>query len=292
MKRILLIPLVILMSSCITKQTKTTDYGVKIPIEFSSKIDVIYKETDNWTGKMDLYLPPNRGKSTPILINIHGGGWNHGSKEKQTDFQLFFKENIAVANINYRLVDIAPAPAAIEDVRSAIIYLIKNAEHLNIDVKKIIIMGGSSGGHLALCAGYIANNPIFDSNREEIKEVKVAAIINKYGIADLFSFSIDTKKHNSAIRWLGENINNMDFKKSVSGITYIDEDSPPTFIIHGDADPIVPYIQSVKLHKTLVMNGIESEFITIKNGGHGKFTKKENSKINKAIIKFLKKVVL
>lgn len=291
MKKTLFAILISCLIFPISAQTITTKYEVEIPNDFTAKIDVVYKKTDNWVGKMDIYLPPNYGKPTPIIINIHGGGWNHGSKEKQTGFRAFFKENIAIANINYRLVDVAPAPAAIEDVRSTLIYLIRNAKELNIDTDKIVLMGGSAGGHLALCAGYLANNPKFDTDRGDIKNIKIAAIINKYGIGDMYSFSTGEKAYKSAVRWLGKNANNTEFKKSVSGMTYITKDSPATFIVHGDADPIVPYSQSVELHKKLVDKGVKTEFITVKGGEHGKFSKEESSKINKAIILFLKEML-
>ena len=97
---------------------------------------------------MDLYLPPKTNKPTAIVINIHGGGWNHGVKESQGGFSTFFKAGFAVANIEYRLTGQATAPAAVEDTRCALIYLVKNAKALNIDVNKIVIMGGSRVGIL------------------------------------------------------------------------------------------------------------------------------------------------
>lgn len=264
-----------------------TQYGVSMPENYTAKTDVVYKKAGNWEGKMDLYLPPNQGKPTPIIINIHGGGWNHGSKDQQTGFTSFFKKGMAVANIGYRLVDVAPAPAAIEDVRSVLIYLLKNAKALNIDTDKIVIMGGSAGGHLALCGGYIGDNPIFDVDRGNLKNIKVAAVINKYGIADMVPFSTGDKAYKSAVKWLGNEAGNVEFMKSVSPVTYITKKTPPTFIVHGDADPIVPYSQSVELYDKLKKNGVKAEFMTIADGGHGKFKDEDKSKLSKAIINFL-----
>jgi hypothetical protein len=84
-------------------------------------------------------------------------------KESQTGFNSFFKQDLLLPNIEYRLTGQATAPAAVEDTRCALIYLIKNASALNIDVHKIVIMGGSSGGHLALMGGLLANDHRFDS---------------------------------------------------------------------------------------------------------------------------------
>lgn len=268
-----------------TEEVKKVAY----PTGYTAQIDVVYTKVKDWNGRMDLYLVPKENGPSPILINIHGGGWNHGAKESQTGFSSFFKKGYAVANVEYRLVDVAPAPAAIEDVRCALIYIISHAKELNVDVNKIVIMGGSSGGHLALMGGLLANNPIFDTNCKTNQPVKVAAIINKYGIADVWDWGYGkdlTSK--SATRWLGAKAKDENFAKSVSPMSYVAKTSPPTFIVHGDADPTVPYQQSVKLYKAFQDAGVKSEFMTITGGKHGGFPKEQNSELNKRIMEFLK----
>ena len=100
------------------------------PPNYKSIIDVIYTQVGDWKGKMDLYVDLSAEKKLPVLMNIHGGGWNHGSKESQTGFGIFFKEKYAVANVEYRLVQTSYAPGAIEDIRVAIEYLKLNHGHL------------------------------------------------------------------------------------------------------------------------------------------------------------------
>lgn len=273
-------------------QETTVEYKpVAYPDGFSANLNVVYTTVNGWEGKMDLYLPLKSGKPSPMLINIHGGGWNHGVKESQTGFSTFFKEGFAVANIEYRLTGQATAPAAIEDARCALVYILLNAKELNIDVNRIVLMGGSAGGHLALMAGLLGNNGIFDTNCKREKEIKVAAIIDKYGITDVgdwaFGPNITSK---SATNWLGSQSKNEAFIKSVSPVYYVSKSSPPVFIVHGDADPTVPYQQSVELHKKLLAAGVQTEFVTIPGGLHGKFDKDQNSMLNKAIINFLKSV--
>ena len=273
-------------------QNDTTKYGVIIPKGFTSKIDVVYDKVDEWEGKVDLYLPPNHGKPTPIVINIHGGGWNHGNKEKQKGFGSFFKNNIAVANMSYRLVDTAPAPAAIEDVRSVIALLIRNANEYNIDPSKIILMGGSAGGHLALMGGYLGNDSKFDKGKEDLRNLKIAAVINKYGIVDMVEFSGGSKPYFSAVKWIDNKIEDKDFIKAISPLYYVNENTPPTIIIHGDSDPIVPYQQSVNLKEKLDKYSVKNRFITVPGGEHGKFEKEKQREISAAIIQFLKEVII
>ena len=61
-------------------------------------------------------------------------------------------------------------------------------------------------------------------------------------------------------------------------MSYVTKNSPPVFIVHGDADPTVPYQQSVDLHKKLLEAGVKTEFITVEGGLHGKFEKEKTTK--------------
>jgi acetyl esterase/lipase len=269
-------------------QVENTNFSVKLPENYLAKIDVVYTRVNNWDGRMDLYTNPDAEKPTPLVINIHGGGWNHGAKETQTGFGSFFNNGYAVANVEYRLVDVAPAPAAIQDVRCALIYIYRHAEELNIDTNKIVVMGGSSGGHLALMAGLLGNDRKFDTNCEYDGTIKIAAIIDKYGVTDLVPLS----NWSSAKRWLGKGFGDKKFTESVSPIYYVDQNSAPVFIVHGDADPIVPYSQSVELSKKLKSFGIKTKFITIPNGGHGKFSNDQKRDISIQMWNFLKELGL
>jgi acetyl esterase/lipase len=261
---------------------------VVVPAGFTSQLNVVYTKVNDWDGRMDLYLPPTNGVPTPVIINIHGGGWNHGAKEEQGGFTPYFKAGFAVANMEYRLTSQATAPAAIEDTRCVLIYLIKNAKALHIDPNKIIIMGGSAGGHLALMGGLLQNNHIFDTNCTGVENINVAAIIDKYGIADVNDWAYGPYiKSKSATNWLGAKKNDQDFIKSVSPINWVKPTSPPVFIVHGDADPTVPYQESVALHEALVKAGVKTDFITIPGGLHGKFDKDQNAMLNTAIFKFI-----
>jgi acetyl esterase/lipase len=187
----------------------------------------------------------------------------------------------------------ATAPAAIEDARCALIYLIRHATELNIDVNKIVVMGGSSGGHLALMVGLLGNDHRFDNNCKGVENIKVAAIIDKYGIADVWDWGYGTRiTSKSATNWLGNKAKDKEFAMSVSPITYVSKNSPPAFIVHGDADPTVPYQQSVDLYKKFTEAGVKTKFMTVEGGLHGKFTKEKNSEVNKSIAEFLKELNL
>jgi dipeptidyl aminopeptidase/acylaminoacyl peptidase len=117
--------------------------------------------------------------------------------------------------------------------------------------------------------------------------IKIAAIVDKYGITDVAKWANHSR---SAITWLGAKFGDEAFTRSVSPMFYVNEKNPPVFIVHGDADPIVPYSESVELHKALTDAGIKTVFITVPGGEHGKFTKEKNQEINESIITFLKDI--
>ena len=290
MKKLLLISVVFIafIASAFSQTADTVYKPVEYPAGFTAQLNVVYTRVKDWEGKMDIYLPPKDKGPSPVVINIHGGGWNKGVKESQTGFSTFFKKGFAVANIEYRLTGQATAPAAVEDTRCALIYLIKNAAALNIDVNRIVIMGGSAGGHLALMGGLLGNDYRFDGNCPGVQHIKVAAIIDKYGITDVWDWGYGKNlTSKSATRWLGDKANDKEFAMSVSPVNYVTKNSPPIFIVHGNADPTVPYQQSVELYKKLQELGVQSEFITVEGGLHGKFEKEKNSEINNAMIRFI-----
>jgi acetyl esterase/lipase len=289
MKKIMLICGFLLTGQAINAQDTVQVKKVTYPAGFTEQLNVVYTRVNNWEGGIDLYLPPAKNGPAPVVINIHGGGWNKGNKESQSGFSGFFKRGYAVANIAYRLTGVATAPAAVEDTRCALIYLISNAKKLNIDVSKIVIMGGSAGGHLALMGGLLENNHIFDTNCKGTENIKVAAIIDKYGITDVWDWGYGPlKTSKSATSWLGDKAKDKDFARSVSPLYQVKKTSPPVFIVHGDADPIVPYEQSVALKAKLDEMGVKNEFITVKGGQHGKFSPEDNSMVNAKIMDFLK----
>jgi acetyl esterase/lipase len=260
---------------------------VEYPKNYKAQLNVVYKTVGNWEGKIDIYNNPTAKTPTPIILNIHGGGWRDGQKESQNDFASFFKNGYAVANTSYRLVDVAPAPAAIEDVRCALIYLLNNAEALNIDKSRVVIMGTSAGGHLALMAGLLGNNSIFDNECNYKDDIRIAGIIDIYGITDLVPISaLSTKK-----TWLAERFNDLEFVKSVSPVNYVSNDSPPVFIAHGDRDKVVPYSQSTELQEALKSQDIKNEFVTIPDCGHGFLTQKQKEFLKENITAFLKDIL-
>jgi acetyl esterase/lipase len=258
-----------------------TDSIMILPPGCTVQENLVYKTVGDWKGLLDLYLPADQSSTVPLVLMFHGGGWNHGKKEDvQKGALTFLKYGWAVANIEYRLLAVAPAPAALEDARCALLWLVDNSEKYKFDVDHIITTGSSAGGHLALMTGLLPDVNQFDKDCIKEKHFKIIVIINKYGVTDVTAWLGRTL-------WLDNVPNRAELAKAVSPLTYIRPNIPPIITVHGDADPTVPYEQAVRLHQMLDSLNVKNVFYTVHGGKHGKFEKEENRKFGEMTKQFL-----
>lgn len=116
--------------------------------------DLEYVPNGHERNKLDLFVPEKADGPLPLIIWIHGGGWQNGSKDGCPPLRAGYTERgYAVASINYRLSGHATFPAQIEDCKAAIRFLRANAEKYNIDPNRIGVWGASAGGHLVALLG-------------------------------------------------------------------------------------------------------------------------------------------
>ena len=223
-------------------------------------------------------------KRRPGVLVIHGGGWTGGTKESQVE-QIclrYLEKGFVVVNVEYRLAKAAIAPAAVEDSLKAAEWFRKNAKKYRVDPSKIIVTGGSAGGHLALMVGMTPKTANLG------KPAKVAAVINFYGITDVNDQLQGPNKRTYAVTWVPEMKGREDLARRVSPMTYVRKDLPPILTLHGDADATVPYEHGVKLTKALVEAGARAEMITVPEGQHG-FPKEKLDELYPQIFAFLEK---
>jgi acetyl esterase/lipase len=223
-------------------------------------------------------------KNRPGVIVIHGGGWIQGDKESMLErFCLPFVEHgFVVANVEYRLAASATAPAAVNDVLEAAKWFRDHAADYKVDPNQIIVTGNSAGGHLAMMVGMAPESAGLGPS------IKIVAIVNFYGISDVPDQLQGAHLQTYAVTWVPEQPGRMELAKKLSPITYVRKGLPPVLSIHGDADPVVPYDQSVRLTKELKAAGDQVELITVPGGEHG-FPPEEMNKVWPQIFKWLKK---
>jgi acetyl esterase/lipase len=275
-----------------TPPPDVASWTVDLSQNYSTLANVTYATADNFECKLDAYVRKGSTAPVPTVVHIHGGGWVGGTKESAIlGLMPYFEMGFSVVNVEYRLARVALAPAAVEDCRQALRWVMKNAKLHNFDTTRIIVTGGSAGGHLALMTGMLDSAAGFDATREwdqSLVPLKVAAVINWFGITDVKDLLSGTNRQNYAVSWLGSQPNRNDLATRLSPLTYVRKDGPPVFTIHGDNDNLVPYAHAVRLHAALTAAGVTNKLVTIPGGKHGGFSREDMQRIYGMIRVFLK----
>ena len=261
-----------------------------ITVPYRITANITYLTATNFEAKLDVYARSDVSTPQPTLIWIHGGGWTGGNKEGAMFSLLPYMEmGWNVVNVEYRLARISPAPAAVEDCLCALRWIIRNAKQYNFDTTKLVVSGSSAGGHLALTTAMIPASAGLDRQCPGNEELKVAAVVDWFGITDVADLLEGANMKTYAVQWLGSAPNRVDIAKRVSPLTYVRPGLPPIISIQGDMDPTVPYAHSVRLQEALKKVAVDGELVTIPGGRHGGFTRAENQRAHGAIKAFLAK---
>jgi len=254
---------------------------------------LLYYRAGNIDLKVGVITPGPETVVRPTAIYIHGGGWVHYTKDNMIFAVLpYLARGMDVVNVDYRQANQARAPAAVEDCRCALHWVFKHAKEYGFDTERLVVAGGSAGGHLALMTGMLDEKAGFDdacafSVGEQ--PVKVAAIVNFFGISDVAEVLSPPNRQSWAVEWFAGVPDRMELARRLSPLTYVRPNLPPIITVHGTADKGVPYEQSVRLHQALDKAGVPNELVTIPNGGHGSYPDGEKLRAQARVFDFLEK---
>jgi acetyl esterase/lipase len=236
--------------------------------------------------KLFLYIVRNASdgwgvpfEKLPTIVFIQGSGWR-----KQNVFinlpQLvrFAARGFAIAFVEHRESEVAPFPAQVQDCKTAVRFLRKNAEQYGVDSGRISLWGDSSGGHTVLLAG-ITGDGLLDTDDYNKYSCKVNTIIDYYGTVDAAELAKTPwlQDHAEADSTEGMMLGgvpvleNLDKVKAANPATYVsaEKECPPVLIIHGDSDRVVPFGQSIIIYNTLKKFGKQTELYKIPGADHG-----------------------
>ncbi|HUH19820.1 alpha/beta hydrolase [Albibacterium sp.] len=224
---------------------------------------------------LDIYMPANTTGKVPLIIWIHGGAWQTNSKYSDMSYMgntiaEIINSGYALASIDYRYSTQAVFPAQIQDCNKAIAFLNSHADQYGFDKDKFVLMGFSSGGHLASLLGLSNNNKVKEFYlANKITQFGIKAVVDFYGPSDLISFPGSEDAESSIADLLGAApLFRPDLAKAASPVTYVDQNDPPFLIIHGEKDDMVPPIQSKLLSSWLTLNGVKNDVIVVKDAPH------------------------
>lgn len=240
--------------------------------------DLEYIPGGHERNRLDLYLPEKAARPLPVILFVHGGGWQRGDKTN-TPARVFATRGFAVAAMNYRFSQHATFPAQIQDCKAAVRWLRANAKKYSLDADHIGAWGGSAGGHLVALLGTTAGVKEFEGPGGNLDQSSaVQAVVDWYGPTDFLTVGVkDTRS-----KLLGGDAQALPEKaKKASPMTYVSRDAAPFLIMHGDEDQTVPIAQSETFAAALKQAGADVTFVVLKGGKHGGalFTNAENLKL-------------
>jgi len=206
---------------------------------------------------LDVRLPAGRTSSTPVVVFIHGGGWEGGDKSIFTtaDLNKFLARGFACVNINYRLASVplnVHDPMLSNDVSSALDFVSQHASEYVVANAKFALVGHSAGAHLALLAAYK-----YDP-QHRIKAVASLSGPTDFNAPDFLAVPtimglleryLGVTKAAQPARWT-----------DASPISQATGTSPPTIILHGRLDGLVPFSQAASLHARLVALRVPDDY--------------------------------
>lgn len=196
--------------------------------EFEVSPNIVYGVAEGHELKLDVITAGPRSEVRPTLIYIHGGGWAGGSKEQYAWFPLpFAARGMNLVNVEYRLSTVSLAPAAVEDCRCALRWVYRHAKEYGFDTRKLVVDGHSAGGHLSLMTGMLDPSAGFDNECPGKEDLKVAAIVNYFGITDVPDVLEGQHRQDWAVMWFGSLPDKLELAKRLSPLTYVRSGLPP-----------------------------------------------------------------
>jgi acetyl esterase/lipase len=275
MKRILrpLVVLVLLAAGLVLALMFGQPHGF---VQLAAQVEVLHDVEIGKGGGRTLHAEiawPKHPPKTPMpaVIWIHGGGWQEGT-HKQNGAAALALFGYFTASVEYRLSGEAKWPAQIEDCKFAVRWLRANAARYGVDPDRIGVWGMSAGGHLVACLGVLGDaREIEGSGGYEGVSSRVQAVACYCGAFDF----TDDRICNDLIRQLcaklcgGPIAARPDAWRQASPLLHVTPQCPPFLLVHGDADEVVPVVQSERMEAALRKAGVPVEFVRVRGGGHG-----------------------
>ena len=274
-----------------SKNERVDEASIQIPSADVSHIrrkwlDLPYASLSS-AQKLDIYLPEDGEGPFPVILHIHGGGFEIGDKG---DIHVLaylrgLAHGYAVVSVNYRLSGEAIFPAGLQDIKASIRWLRANRNPYLLDTDRIAACGGSAGGNYAAMVCLTANVIEFDGPSLGNTEYpcNVQAAVDMFGPTDFLKMDSQLDEngfgpgdHGEASspesKYLGAKLSDVPLKVVLANpMTYIHEHMPPILIQHGRLDTLVPVQQSMMFVEKLekYVSHDRFEFDIIEGAGHG-----------------------
>jgi len=249
-----------------------------LPEGFKAVRDVSYAANDNPRQQLNLYVPSEKPSvALPIVVYIHGGGWEGGSKDAAEVLGPFLRGGrFAAASVGYRLTNESHWPDQIHDCKAALRWIAAHGGEYGIDTDRIALFGISAGGHLVSLLGTTVGDSDLEGTIGEKLDapVRFRCVANFCGPANFRTFEkqgsvISGEKPGPVMKLFNGKVSeNQDAAKAASPQLHVSSDDPPFLHIHGTKDALVPYAQAIEFDKSLDAAGVSSTLLTGEGGNH------------------------
>lgn len=248
--------------------------------------DVTYAVRDGAALHLQIFVPVLFGQSLdaryPLVVFVQGSAWRKQEiKLYMTQAARLTQRGYAVAVVEYRPSDVRPFPAQIEDTKTVIRFLRKEAAAYHIDPERVAVMGDSSGGHTALMTGITGGTQELDTALYGEYPCTVRAIVDYYGPTDVSKMCErpSTQNHvdpDSPEGMLIGGLNVLENPDKVAPtvvMNHVPEASqrklPPLLMFHGTKDRLVPFEQSLLLYDKMKQAGQDVTLYRVEGADHG-----------------------
>jgi acetyl esterase/lipase len=253
--------------------------------------EIQYGAYQNSPLLLDIYLPHQGDRPYPVVIVIHGGGWDMWNKRMfEPWYYQFLDQGYALASIEYTLSDLAKWPEQGRQVNAGVRWLRANAVELGLDPEKFVVVGGSAGGHLAGIVGVTSDLRDFNSPEYGNNDVssRVSGVVTYYAAFDL----VKAANHPSSkgTKLLGcPSEECLTLAENASVNLHVTPDDPPFYMLHGTGDTVVSKKHSEIMLEALQQSNVEATLVILEGYVHGdeRFGKPE---IMSGVLEFVQQV--
>ena len=251
----------------LTKIVVAISFAISSVVSFADvniNADVVYGHKDGMALVYDVITPENANGATVVFM-VSGGWYSRWAppENRAEQFSHFLDAGFTLIPVHHGSAPRYHVPDAYADVSRAIRHIKLHADEHGIDADRIGVTGGSAGGHLSLMLGLDSDKG--DGNSQDPvmrQDNKVAAIVAYFPPVDLRQITGPNDRFPA--------LNFAQTKAAaISPILHADAGDPPTLLIHGDADELVPISNSEIMLAEFQKHAVVSEFITIPGAGHG-----------------------
>ncbi len=288
--------LVLMLAVSALTQTSSATTQTSVPPAVDITPDVVYGHKDGMALTFDVLKPKANANGAAVIFMVSGGWVSSYSPPQQaaTRFQELLNKGFTVIAVRHGSSPKYFIPEIVADVRRAVRFIRFNAKRWSVDANRLGVFGGSAGGHLSLVLGTASDNGDPNAKEDFLKESdRVAAVVAYFPPVDLRQITRGVNP--IPIDGKPDRFPALNFEKEkapdYSPIVHVSADDPPTLLIHGDKDDLVPVSNSKIIYEAFQKNNVKTQLIIIEGAGHG-FRGEDAKRASAAMVNWFEQTLL